>query len=117
MLLKIPGSIEIDDVERVKNIRLNIPNKHQFRLKCTMLQEGNIERDLDIVCREIKCMFHGTNVGATIIGVDMITKLSVNVTITYNLFKKETHIKGVISNKEIDQSLTSFKDLITLLNY
>lgn len=117
MLLKIPGSIEIDDVERVKNIRLNIPNKSQFRFKCTMLQEDGNERDLDIVCREIKCMFHGTNLGVTLIGADMITKLSVNVTITYNLFKRETHIKGVISNREINQSLTSFKDLITLLNY
>ena len=110
MLLKIP-SFEIDEVERVKNIRLNIPNKSQFRLKCTLLN-GDIEKDIDIAAREFKCKLSGmTTVTANIIGVDMISKLTVNLTFSFNLLNKEKRLKGVAGNKNLDVVFNTLGDV------
>jgi len=116
VLFKIPGSFEIDGDEKIKNIRFNLPNRNQFRLKCTLLNDGK-EKDIDIAAREFKCKLSGvTTVSATIIGVDMTTKLSVNLVLSFNMISKEKHIKGVVGDKNLDIVLNTVEDVKSLVD-
>ena len=113
VLLKIP-SITADERDIMKDIKLNIVSKSQFRLKCTILP-NDIEKHLDIAITEVKCKITTSGLAIILVGIDMLDKYPCRLSLNVNVFKKKVDANGNLGPKKIDAVLTSISDVKTML--
>lgn len=101
MLLKIPDKVELDS-KVVKNVRLNVPNTNQFRLKCTLIDENDGEKDVDIAVTDCECGFDIKSMvwKAEASGIDMFSKSPIKVFFIYSKKKKTVTIEFIKGDKK-----------------
>lgn len=109
MLLKIP-SIAIDDVDIIKDIKVNLITKKSFRMKCVIIVD-DVAENIDIAVKDFKPALAVTGVQILFSGIDMISKGSVSLTLFYTPFKRKWTLDGVYGSKEIHTVFASFNDV------
>lgn len=116
MRIYIPEKITIDN-HVVKNVRLNIPNQYQGRLKCTVERDDG-DKDVDIACTQFECK--GLDVKsmtwkATAACIDMLTKSPIQINFKYLKLKKRWKIDIIKDGKTETIHLYGFDQVMELI--
>ena len=115
MLIKIPGAALVDDVEICRNMKLNIPNGNQFRLKAEYL-EGEEVIPLDLLCDNWSFgVTKKLQVSVKVKIIDMISKTIGNLEIGYDPFKRNWIVSGTYGSQKIDMRISMIFEVFGVL--
>lgn len=115
MLLKIPGEVEIDGEVICRNLKLNIPNQNQFRLKSEW-NEGERWSPGDILCENTTWgITKGLKLHIDTNCVDMITKTPINLKFVLDPFKKNWVVTGNYGKVEIHEQISMIPEVLGIL--
>ena len=114
MLIEILDSpVMVDKQPLLKGIRLNIAGNNQYRIKTTVLNDGNdIPVDLiiyQLAWKGIKNLTANIDINA----VEKNTNIRVDVKVSYSIHRKEYSIKGIIGDEQINIKTKNMQEIIS----
>ena len=115
MLLKIPGEVEIDGEVICRNLKLNIPNQNQFRLKSEW-KDGESWSPGDILCESTTWgITKGLKLHIDTRCVDMLTKTPIILKFVLDPFKKNWVVTGNYGKIEIHEQISMIPEVLGIL--
>lgn len=114
-ILKEP--ILVDSKPVLKNVRLNIVENNQLRLKATYLgQQDGAEEQVDIVVfRWTIPKLDKLSISISIDGKEMLRNLPFGLKLSYDFLHREWRLKGKFGNRQVNQTLESIGSIMLVV--
>lgn len=115
-ILKEP--ILVDSKPVLKNVRLNIVENNQLRLKATYLgqQDGAEDSQVDIVVfRWTIPKLDKLAISISIDGKEMLRNLSFGLKLSYDFLHREWRLKGKFGSRQVNQTLESISSILLVV--
>lgn len=117
MLIEIlKNPVMVDGIEVLNNIRLNVTDQHQLRLKMTYIDSNKVESDVDLV------VFNWTapkleklSLSISIDGKEMLRNIRFNLRLSYDFFKRSTKLRGKFGPHTVNKDLSNISDILMVV--
>lgn len=117
MLIEFPiGIIKADQKPAIENLRINVAQNRQMRIKFNVIKDDQDPVPLDIVVYEYRPSLEGIASFAIVAqGEEFNTHRPFKLTFAYELMKKRWRVRGSFNAKPIDETVNNIVELVNVV--